>query len=231
MKTALQRAPRLDDQEAWTKRFLQNLKHDAEADPVLAVLVRNPDLAMFFAVKIRRYVEPDITNWLYRDKKDRERQHVGKLNTIIGGLKEQKEIEVSRWISDSDTGLRLQNYAAELENSKTAFSTKRHGRDRAQFILYECYCFLLTVFDVQVTWEMLANLVAAGYNASGLEGFPSAATIAKNIEHFEERCSDMARLVWQRCFRRNFQAAFLNPWPKGELAAMIVRAVKFAFQL
>jgi hypothetical protein len=200
MKAALQRAPRLDAQEAWTKRFLQNLKHDAESDSVAASLLRDHDLAAQCAVRIRTYVEPKFTEWLYRDRQDRMRQHVARLNAIIDGLKAQKQIEATRGGSDPDTEQRLQKYTAELIKSKTLLNVKRHGQKRAQFVLYEAYCFLLASFTSgnKVEWESMAALVAAGYNASGLEGFPSADTIRKNIKSFEERCPDMAQLVRHR---------------------------------
>lgn len=229
MVSSLKHAPHLERQKAWTKHFLRNLKSDPIAKRLVAVLNRNSSLAERCAVSVRSYVEPHVTSWLYRIRQENGCHEIETRRRAVNGLTDLMEIDRRKGFVDHHIERRRHALNAELERAGAAFNRKRHGRDRAHFILYEFYCFLLMnsvllAERIEVTWELLAAMLATGYRTAGIQKFPSADTIRHNIENFEQRCPEMRGLVLARCLRVALVEAFGKPLRRGVLAKMICKA-------
>src|SRR5258708_3850792 len=155
---------------AWNDRFLKILKRDyRNLDPAVASILKNTRVAQICAPLVRAYVDKGVTNWLYKDRKIRGDKHKKKLDTAITGINEAISLRGDRGFKDEALYLsRLSvELAGERERSKEAFGTKRHGRDRAHSILYECQSFLESQLGQRPTYSTLANLITAGFDAHG----------------------------------------------------------------
>ena len=151
------------------------------------------------AIKISTYVDKDVSNHLYKERKIRGAKHKKRLEIAIAGLNEaislyrergrQKESRVSRCLAVELSG--------ELERSKEAFGTKRHGRDRSHLILYDCKLFLESVLGHRITYSTLANLVNAGFEADGKapKDPVTEEQLRKNLETFQDRNPSRCRLA------------------------------------
>jgi len=185
---------------AWNDRFLKILKRDyRNLDPLVASILENPRVAQTCAMLIRAYVDKGVTDWLYKDRKIRGDKHKKRLDTAIAGIKEAISLYGDR--GNKEKAVYLSRLAGELvaerERCKEAFSTKRHGRDRAHFILYECQSFLESQLGKRPTYATLANLVTACFEADGnLPDEPvTEEHVRRNLENFTSRNSAAAAVI------------------------------------
>ncbi len=192
---------------AWNDRFLKILKRDCrDLDPVVASILENARAAQMCAMLISAYVDKGVTDWLYKDRKIRGDKHKKRLETAIAGINEAISLRGDRGFKDE--ALYLSRLAveltAELERSQEAFGTKRHGRDRAHFILYACQSFLEIQLGQRPTYATLANLVNAGFEADGNlpQGPVTEEHVRKNTENFVSRNPAAAAVIDSRAGRR-----------------------------
>jgi hypothetical protein len=158
------------NQAKWSGQLIGILKRDyRNTDSTISAILNNEKLAEMCAVKIRSYVDKGITDWLYRERRDRGANFRRQLEIAIAGLHvaiglyaDQGNEVVAAYLREREIEL-----SAQLERCKAAFATKRHGRDRAHSTLSECHSFLETHLGKHVTNATLANLVSAGYEADG----------------------------------------------------------------
>jgi hypothetical protein len=193
--------------KGWSDRFLSILKRDyRKLDPVVASILENDRVAHVCAMLIRAYVDKGITDWLYKDRKIRGDKHKKRLDTAIAGINEAVSLYEDR--GRKEDVVYLSRLAAELreqrERSEEAFATKRHGRDRAHLILYECQAFLQSQLGQRPTYATLANLVNAGFEADGnLPAEPvTEEHVRKNLENFVSRNPEAVALINARAGRR-----------------------------
>jgi hypothetical protein len=176
----------------WDDRFITILKRDyGNVDGVVAAILKNEPLARMCAVKISTYVDKDVSDWLYKTRKNRGAKHKKSLEIAIAGIKEA--INLYRERGRQPEAVYLSTLAldlsAELGMSRESYGTKRHGRDRSHLILYDCKVFLESVLGHRITYSTLANLVNAGFEA---DGKPSKDPVTeeqlrKNLEAFQKR--------------------------------------------
>jgi hypothetical protein len=186
--------------KGWSARFLSILKRDyRKLDPVVASILENDRVAQICAMLIRDYVDKGMTDWLYKGRKIRGDKHKKKLDTAIAGINEAVSLYGDR--GRKEEALYLSRLAVELaeerERSEEAFATKRHGRDRAHLILYECQTFLQSQLGQRPTHATLANLVNAGFEADGnLPKDPvTEEHVRKNLENFASRNPAAAAVI------------------------------------
>jgi hypothetical protein len=99
-------------------------------------------------------------------------------------------------------------FSRELGLCKQAFSTKRHGRDQAHSILFECRSFLESKLGRSITNATLANLLNAGSEANG--NSPDETTteeqVRKNLTRFKRN-----NPAWRNEVDPRFQKLVKNP--------------------
>jgi hypothetical protein len=176
----------------WDDRFIAILERDyISLDSVIAAIVKNEPLVRMCAVKIRSYVDKDISDRLYKARKTRGAEHKKRLETAIAGINEA--IGLYRDLGRETETLYLSTLAVELAaqlgRCKEAYGTKRHGRDRSHLGLYDCQLFLESALRRKITYTTLAHLVNAGFEAHGK---PTKEPITeeqlrKTLEHFKTR--------------------------------------------
>jgi hypothetical protein len=176
----------------WDDYFIDILKRDYnKLDGVIAAILKNEHLARMCAVKISTYVDKGVSDWLYKGRKSRGAKHKKSLEIAIAGI--NKAIIIYRDRGRQKEALYLSSLAVELSGelgrSKEAFGTKRHGRDRAHFILYDCKLFLESVLGHRITYSTLANLVNAGFEAdrNPPKDPVTEEQLRKNLEAFQDR--------------------------------------------
>jgi hypothetical protein len=178
------------NQTEWNKRFGGILKSNYEnLDPTVSVILSDEKLAQMCAVKVRTYVDKQATDWLYGQRKARGAEQKKQLEIALTGMNaaialytDQGKQEVTKYLGD-----RASELSGALGRCKTAFATKRHGRDRAHSMLSECHSFLESQLGHPVTHVTLANLVNAGYEADGrpLEEPVTEEHVRKNLTTFK----------------------------------------------
>lgn len=178
------------NQRDWNGRFIQILIRDyKDSDSTISAILSTDKLTQICSVKIRSYVDRNVTVYLYDQRKARGAKHRKQLEIAIVGLNAALEL-----YSDRDNqpaamylGTMALELSAELGRCKEAYATKRHGRDRAHSTLSECRTFLESRLGQPVTCATLANLVNAGYEADGnpLDDPITEEHIRKNLAHFK----------------------------------------------
>jgi hypothetical protein len=158
------------NQAEWNRRFMSLLKRDYEnLDPDISAILSNEKVAQECAVKIRSYVDKEATVWLYGERKARGAKYKRRLEIAIAGMHVAIGLYTDQGNQAAATYLRGLGIEllGQLERCKSAFETKRHGRDRAHSTLSECSSYLEERLGKSVTYVTLANLVNAGYEADG----------------------------------------------------------------
>jgi hypothetical protein len=177
---------------AWDERFIDVLKRDYQnLDGAIAAILKNEPLVRMCAVKMSTYIDKDVSNRLYKERKARGAKHKKSLEIAIAGLKEAISLyrERGRQKEAVYLGCLAAELSGELGRSKEAFGTKRHGRDRSHLILYDCKLFLESVLGHRITYSTLANLVNASFEADGKapEDPVTEEQLRKNLETFQDR--------------------------------------------
>jgi hypothetical protein len=177
---------------AWDERFIDVLKRDYQnLDGVIEAILKNEQLARMCAVKISAYVDKRVSDRLYKERKVRGATHNKRLEIAIAGINEAISLYRDRGRKKEalDLGCLADELSGELERSKEAFGTKRHGRDRSQLIIYDCKLFLESVLGHRITYSTLANLVNAGFEADGKarKDPVTEEQLRKNLEAFQGR--------------------------------------------
>jgi len=177
------------NQAEWNTRFISLLKKDYKnLDPDISAILSNERVAQECATKIRSYVDKEVTAWLYAQRKARGAQNKRQLEISIAGIQQAIELYTDRGNQAVATNLRGLGIEllGQLGRSKSAFETKRHGRDLAHSTLSECSSYLEERLGKSVTYGTLANLVNAGYEADGkpLEEPVTEEHIRKNLAAF-----------------------------------------------
>ena len=140
------------------------------------------------AVKVRSYIDKQTTAWLYGQRKVRGAEQKKQLEIAVAGMNAAIALYTDR--GNQEVAKYLGNLAIELSRAlgrcKTAFATKRHGRDRAHSILSECQSFLESALRRSVAYATLATLVNAAYEANGkaLEEPVTEEHVRKNLAAF-----------------------------------------------
>jgi len=99
--------PRCDD------RFIDILKRDyITLDRVVATILKNESMARMCAVKIRAYVDKDISDRLYKERKMRGAEHKKRLETAIAGINEA--IRLYRDLGRQTESIYLSSLVVEL---------------------------------------------------------------------------------------------------------------------
>jgi hypothetical protein len=158
------------NQREWDSRFIGLLKRDyLNLDAVISTILKDERLSLVCAMNIRSYVDKGVTTWIYEQRKARGAKHKKQLEIAIAGLRAAVGLSMNRGNQEltSHLGMLADEFSRELGRCKEAFATKRHGRDRAHSILYQCQLFLESQLAQPVTFVTLANLVNAGYEADG----------------------------------------------------------------
>ena len=177
------------NQREWNERFVGVLKANYEnLDPTVSLILGDEKLAQICAVKVRSYIDERTTAWLYGQRKARGAEQKKQLETAIAGMNTAISLYTDR--GDQQVANYLDFIAIELSGAlgrcKTAFATKRHGRDRAHSILSECQSFLESALGRSVAYATLATLVNAAYEANGkaLEEPVTEEHVRKNLAAF-----------------------------------------------
>ncbi len=158
------------NQEEWIARFIRILKRDySNLDSTISAILSNEELARACATKIRSYLDKAVTVYLYKQRKARGATEKKQLEIAIAGMNAAAGLYTERGnqAEAMHLGTLAIELSAELGRCKTAFATKRHGRDRAHSTLRECQLFLESHLQRAVTHATLANLMNAGYEADG----------------------------------------------------------------
>jgi len=154
----------------WNDQFIGILKRDyLNSDAAIAAILRDRRLSQLCAMKIRGYVDKDVSAWWYELSKARGAKFKKKLELAIAGLR--AAIALCMIQGNQEIVLTLgklaDGFSQQLGRCKQAFATKRHGRDRDHSMLFECHSFLQKGLRHPVTFVTLANLVNAGLEADG----------------------------------------------------------------
>lgn len=158
------------NQDKWNNRFIEILKRDYEnSDAVISAILKDERFSQVCATKIRSYIDKDISDWLYGQRKARGTKTRKRLKIAIEGLREAvglcKEGGKTEFLAP--LGKLADELSRALERCDQAFATKRHGRDRDHAVLLDCHAFFQAKLGRSVTYVTLANLVNAGYEADG----------------------------------------------------------------
>jgi hypothetical protein len=189
------------NQKEWIGRFMKILNTGHGSDATIARMVEVEALARACAIKIRSYVDLDVSTWLYQERKRRVNKEKKTLETALRGMNAAVEIYEKR---NPDLALFFGNIALELSSvlgrTGDASETKRHGRDRAQAILYECRLLLESNLGTKVTHKTLVNLLSAGYEADGnpLEEPITESTVRKNEVNFKRNNPAFCKTIESR---------------------------------
>lgn len=180
------------DQKEWNGRFIKILSRDyTNLDSIIAAILTDDRLSQICAVKIRSYVDKRFTIWWYEQRKVRGAKTKEHLKIAIAGL--NAAVSLYKDQGKQAAATYLGNIALDLSGAlgrwKEAYSTKRHGRDRAHSILHETRSFLESRLNRTVTYTTLANLVSAGYEADGKapDNPVTEEQIWKNLSGFERK--------------------------------------------
>lgn len=139
------------------------------SDAVISAILKDERISQLCATKIRSYVDKDISDWLYRQRKARGNKTRKRLEIAIEGLREAVGLCKEGGKAEFLTPLvkLADELSRALERCDQAFATKRHGRDRDHALLLECHSFLQAELGRPVTYATLANLVNVGYETEG----------------------------------------------------------------
>jgi hypothetical protein len=183
------------------------------ADAVISAILSNERLSQLCATRIRFYLDKGVTLFLNKQRKVRGVHHKKKLEIAIAGLGAAVDLRTNRGDQESVSQLVTfrDEFSRELGLCKEAFATKRHGRDRAHSILFECRSFLESKLGRSVTNATLANLLNAGCEANGN---PADETITeeqvrKNLTQFKRNNPS-----WRNEIDPRFQRLLDNPETK-----------------
>jgi hypothetical protein len=177
------------NQAEWNDRFISILKRDhRNSDSTISAILNNERVAQNCAVKIRSYVDKEVTVWLYGQRKARGAKYKRKFEIAIAGMQAAIALytdQGNQAVVTDLRGLSIQ-LSGHLDRCKAAFATKRHGRDRAHSTLSECNSYLEALLGKPVTFVSVANLVNAGYEADGKlpEELITEEHIRKNLATF-----------------------------------------------
>jgi len=179
--------------EAYTERFVHTLNQavdrNGDRDRMCLRIAANAEFARYSAVMLRRYVDPDFTEWLSADRKARMEARRASIVKAADGLEAAANLYRQ---SEPQTAAFLHGKAAELQAQlprvDELLDTKRHGRFRDHGIL-DVARQEMEKFLGPMTWETLANLVNAAHVAHGQEDAPieTAQSLRQNLEKFGER--------------------------------------------
>jgi hypothetical protein len=204
----------VSNQKEWNERFIAVLNTNYESsDPTVAAILGDTKLAQMCAVKIRSYIDKQTTLWLYGQRKARGAERKKQLEIAVAGMKaaialytDRGNQEVVKFLGDLTIEL-----SAALGRCKTAFATKRHGRDRAHSVLSECHAFLESQLGQSVTCATLATLVNAAYDADG-----NAPEEPVTEEHVRKNLAAFRRNnpFWRNKIDPGFDSALGNPATK-----------------
>jgi len=189
------------DQWAWAARFARNLnERHASVDGTVRRILRDRHVTHWCAMRVRCYVDPEVTRYLYKNRKDRVRQERMKIQSAITGLNSAVGIYGGQEPNVAQSlGFKAVELSGALGRCDRAASTKRHGRDRAQSILYECHVFLEYVLRTNVTYKTLANLVSSGFETENLSSTHiSEENVRKNLANFRHQNPEWCSLLESR---------------------------------
>ena len=178
------------DQSRWNGQFIGILKSEyVKYDAAISTILRDEQLALRCATKIRSYVDKDVSAWLYEQSKARGAKLKKQLEIAVGGLRAAIGLCMDGGKKELLLPLDMlaDEFSQQLGHCKQAFTTKRHGRDRDHAILHECRSFLQEKLGQPVTYVTLANLVNAGYESDGdpLKEPVDEEQIRKNLANFK----------------------------------------------
>jgi hypothetical protein len=196
----------LDDknnQKDWINRFKCILDATyANSDPTISAITSNDRLVAQCAMKIRCYVDKDITALLYKMRRERGIAHKKKLENAIAGMRASAELFIERGNNAMAmfVGSLATDFSGELGRAHLAFQTKRHGRDHAHSSLWECRFYLEGVLDRKVTYATLATLVNAGHEADSKPRKDPITEehLRKNLSAFARNNPDWMKLLHDR---------------------------------
>lgn len=158
------------NQSQWNDRFVKILKRDyANSDAVISAILKDERISQLCATKIRSYVDKNVSDWLYGQRKARGTKTRKRLEIAIEGIHEAIGLCKAGGRTEflMPLGKLADDFSQALERCGQAFATKRHGRDRDHGVLLECQSSLQAKLGHPVTNVTLANLVNAGYEADG----------------------------------------------------------------
>jgi hypothetical protein len=176
----------------WGDRFIAILERDYKnLDAAITAILRDEEVARTCVAKIMAYVDKDVTDQLYGERKAREAGRKKQLAIAIRGIKEA--IAFYRELGREQEAVYLSSFVIELSGrlgrSKETYGTKRYGRDRSNLALLDAQLFLESALRQRITYATLANLVNAGFEAHGelLKEPITEERVRKNLEHFKKR--------------------------------------------
>jgi hypothetical protein len=157
------------NQKEWTARFARKLKEYEHLDSAIASILRNEWVLARCSVKIRVYMDRNVTAYLHQQRKQRGRMMEAKLETAIKGINAAIELYSER--GNQPVAMHLGDLAIELSamlgRCGQALATKRHGRDYDHSFLLECRKFLETALQCKITYATLATLINAAVETDG----------------------------------------------------------------
>ena len=145
----------IDNQQRWNGRFIGILNRDyGDSDPAIFAILSNEKLAQVCAVKIRSYVDRQTTVWLYQERKARGAKVKRQFKIAIRGMKAATSLY--KYGGNLEAAAFVEKLTLDLSGRqgrcKEAFSSTRHGRDRAHSTLSECRAFLESQLRRPVTY-------------------------------------------------------------------------------
>jgi hypothetical protein len=186
------------NQERWTREFAEKLREIEELDPAIETILGNHHLLRDCAAQVRLYSDLSVTTYLRQERKFRGRKQVVRLKAAIKGIGEAVEfyVEFRNQTAASQLEYYKRDLSKNLQRSRQAYSSKRHGRDRDHGILVRLQGLLGKRLGT-VTNATLATLVNKAMEVDGQPGSErfTEETVRKNLNAFRRNNSAMMTLL------------------------------------
>jgi hypothetical protein len=175
----------------WEERFLAILREHYRHDETCLRIASNDEFGKYCGTMMRRYVSPEFREAMDEDRRKRMERRREELVKAIDGLESAANLYRPH---EPETAALFQIKAAELIGQKERvdqlLDTKRHGRFRDEGIL-DIAKQEMEKHVGPVTYETLANLVNAGFEADGQEtdegATVNAESLRRNLANFRSR--------------------------------------------
>ena len=149
--------------ESYEKRFRWRLNRDYSDDETCRQIAANERLWSGCAVMLKSYLEPELTDRLYSERKALASTVQEKAQTAVDGL--EMAADLFRFSQEHEKAAQCHLLASDLQamnsNASELSDTKRHGRDRDIGILDSAIQVLEQHLGHPLSYETLANLLNA----------------------------------------------------------------------
>jgi hypothetical protein len=176
--------------ETYEDRFIRTLNQTYSHDPMCMRITSNLEFARYCGTMMRRYVDPDFTEWLASERKTRLEARRAEIVKAVDGLQSAANLYRQQ---EPETAALMHTKATELQEQlprvDELLDTKRHGRFQDQGILLEAKAEMEKTLG-PVTYETLANTVNAAQIAHGQsddDGRLDAQAVRMRIKNFLDR--------------------------------------------